>query len=745
MRNVRKWMIAMLIAATDGWMNVACAAENPPAPASGMMRGSSAAPNTNGVTQLKPVIVEAVASPETKRLSDPVPRSGTNREQIDNRPNRRAGDFIRRMPGVMMGGPPGENKDLRLRGLDKEFTRVQVDGLQIPDGGEKRELQLDRLPAYMIESATIVRNPTAEYESDGLAGRMELKTRPIPKEFSGDVRLGYGGRDGLDDPIWNGSIMLGGRPADWFGLMGSFTADEDTLRKDMKELEFKSDGSLKKAKVEEEKKGVSSRDAFLDAGFFYPDGEVHVKPLLLNSEEDKFKTKMERDPAKTADKDETAETESEDKQRETAGVALQHLHRFDAPVHLDSVLGYYSVTEDADKTKLAYKESASVFKLDKRTLEQESKEDETWNVGSKITVPFEAGVPQELKVGVAFRFRERFRDKTALEIKPGGAITDTTKPKDAYFLSEDYIAGFVQDQIWVTDRFSVLPGVRVEHVDLTAASRDSTDADRGITDVNPSLHMLCCATDALSLRAAISRAVNRPKFDELSPFEQEDSTKITTGNPNLDPARSWNLDFGAEYSQRDLFLGVNFFQKWVKGVLEEVDTGTDVGGKDLFQVQNVGDGRVRGVELEQRVGFFWTDVKWLEGLTLWANETLLESKLKDNQGRARPFKEQPGLIANVGLDYELKRTGTIFTFSASHITSRQDFAANDDVKTIEAEWTLDLAARQRLYDGLYAFVEVNNLTGQERFENTRRANGERVEKNDSGVGTSVLFGLSYRF
>jgi len=733
-------MTAMLIAATNEWTDVARAAEKAPAQAGEMRRETSTVLDTNGVTKLRPVIVEAVASPETKRLSDPVPQSETTREQIDNRPNRRAGDFIRRMPGVMMGGPPGENKDLRLRGLDKEFSRVQVDGLQIPDGGEKRELQLDRLPAYMIEGATVIRNPTAEYESDGIAGRVDLKTRPIPKNFSGDVRFGYGGRDGFDEPIWNGSIMLGGRPLEWFGLMGSFNANDEVLPKENNEVEFKSNGSLKKTKIEEEKKDVSTRDTFFDAGFFYPDGELRVKPLLLNSEEDKFKTKIERDPAKTADKDQTLETESEDKLRETSGVALQHLHRFDAPIHFDSVMGYYSVTEDMDKTKQLYKESASVFKPDIRTLEGETKEDQTWNIGNKVTV-----LPQELKAGVAFRFRDRFRDKTAFEIKPSGVVTNTTKPKDAYFLNEDYLAGFVQDQIWITDRFSVLPGVRVEHVNLTAASRASTDADRSITDVNPSLHTLYRITDQLSFHAAISRAVNRPKFDDLSPFEQEDSTKITIGNPNLDPARSWNLDVGLDYSQRDLFLGVNFFHKWVEGVLEEVDTGTNLRGKDLFQVKNVGDGWVRGVELEQRAGFFWTEVKWLEGLSLWANETLLQSELKDDQGRIRPFKEQPDFLANIGLDYEIKRTGTILTFSAGHITTRENFAANGDVKTIQEEWTLDLAVRQRLYDNLYAFVEVNNLTGQERFESTRKANGERVEKNDSGIGTSVLFGLSYRF
>lgn len=89
-----------------------------------------------------PVTVTTERVAEESRLSDPVPNTGVNREQIDNRANRRVGEILKRMPGVYMGGAPGENNDVRLRGLDKEFTRIQLDDMTLPDGGEKRELQV---------------------------------------------------------------------------------------------------------------------------------------------------------------------------------------------------------------------------------------------------------------------------------------------------------------------------------------------------------------------------------------------------------------------------------------------------------------------------------------------------------------------------------------------------------------------------------------------------------------------------
>jgi ABC transporter len=49
-----------------------------------------------------------------------IPQSGVQRSEFENRNNRRLGDIIERLPGVTVDGPPGENKDVRLRGLDKD-------------------------------------------------------------------------------------------------------------------------------------------------------------------------------------------------------------------------------------------------------------------------------------------------------------------------------------------------------------------------------------------------------------------------------------------------------------------------------------------------------------------------------------------------------------------------------------------------------------------------------------------------
>jgi TonB-dependent receptor len=382
-----------------------------------------------------------------------------------------------------------------------------------------------------------------------------------------------------------------------------------------------------------------------------------------------------------------------------------------------------------------------LFKNDKTTLEDENKEDQTWNLATSLRVPFEFGLKQELKLGGAFRHRDRFRDKEAEEVNSKGVRKQTSKPKDTYGLTEDYFAGFLQDMFWLTDRLSLLPGVRAEHVVLESNTGDGGRADKTITDLNPSFHTLYRVRDDLSLRAAFSKSVNRPKFDELSPFEQDDGNKITIGNPDLNPARSWNYDVGADYATAHLFLGLNLFHKDITGVIEEVDTGILKDGKPVFQVENVGKGWTRGIELEQRLDFGFLGVPALNGLQLWANETLLESQLQEADGDTRRFKQQPNFIANLGVDYTYAPTGTTVTAALNYVAERRDFKATGDVTSIDPSATLDLSARQQIYKGFSVFGEIGNVTDERRIETEDLVNDTTSRKTEV-YGRTFLVGLN---
>ncbi len=245
----------------------------------------------------------------------------------------------------------------------------------------------------------------------------------------------------------------------------------------------------------------------------------------------------------------------------------------------------------------------------------------------------------------------------------------------------------------------------------------------------------------MSFHSAISRAVNRPKFDELAPFEDEKGDKFVIGNPDLDPAISWNIDMGTEYTTDNLFLGVNLFYKNMRDIIEEVNTGVVKNGKDVFKVENVGNGWTRGLELEQRIGLGITGIEALRDLTIWGNETFLKSEIrKDSPIRRKRLKEQPTIIANAGIDYTYNPWGTIFSISWNYIGERKDFTV-DKIKTIERSSTIDLAVRQNVYRNASFFLEVENLSNERKRESEI---GSENSMTTQESGRTFLFGLSWK-
>lgn len=663
---------------------------------------------------------------------------GLDREAFMDRARvRQLGDVINRLTGVFMGGPIGENKDIRLRGLDKEFNRFQFGGIQLPDPGEKREFQVNRLSPLLVGSVQVIRNSTPEYESDGIAGRIIALPRKIPERLTIDLRGGIGGVDSFNGDLREGGIAVGDRPAADFGYLAVFDYSLIPQNKHLDKTVLKN-GLFNRAETEDEQKPSEVFNFYLDAAWFYSDGELHFKPLILRLQEDKVKSKLKAEVAKPQE----LSNESEDKIGWTAGATLSHIQHLDENARIQTDLSYFLSTETKDKSTRAFKQSGADFPLDNTVFETEDKHDGFWELQPKLILVHEFILPSEFKAGLDFRFRDRQRDKDKFTVKASnGAITRTVEPKDDYHMQEQVYMGFVQNEMNLTDRWKLLYGVRLERANLHGESGAGDEKDATFNDVNPSLHTTYQISQEWSAHAAVSRSVNRPKFDELSPFVKEETSKITLGNPDLQPARSWNFDLGVDFKTQPMDLGVNFFHRQVAGVIEEINTGTQISGKDVFQVQNAGDGWVHGIELDQRfeMGLI---VEHLRGLSIWANQAILDSELEDNAGNRRPFKQQPKLIANFGADYFFAPTGTTLTVGVKFIDELENIdGASREVEA--AAWIVDCGIRQRITDQVSLFFDVLNVTDEAKDKTKQTATD--LETSSESVGRTFILGFRASF
>ena len=673
------------------------------------------------------------------RLDDPVFQTGIQRADIATRNNRRLSDVVARLPGVFMSGPPGGDKDVRMRGLDKEFSRTQVDGFMIPDGGEKRELQLNRLPSSAVESVRVIRNPTAEFESDGLAGRVDVQTRAITEGLLVDGRMGWGARQrGSSHRIAQGQLTIGQRFHPNFGFTGTIDWLDDVLPV-LRQFQ-NPDGSLES---DNERQPQRSPNFFGNFGVYTQRfGDLHLKPIYLRFRSEKDRLRQVTNAAGGLTR---RETETETKIQETHGLSANYRYARPSGFLFDAQGGWFGTGEQKPRDRDLFRILPNgAFTIDRTEQDRDSKGDRTWNLNAAATLPVRALFWQEWKFGASFRSRGRTRDRDRFEVRPDGRMTPRGEAKDRYRISELYTAGFLQNRIRFTDRLSWTPGLRLERVDLAPKSGFFGAPSRSQVDVNPSSHLLFRASERLSFRAAISRGLARPKFDELAPYENISATKIVTGNPDLEPARAWSFDAGLEYVTPMVTFGVNGFEKRIRGMIEEVATGEFRDGRDVFQVRNSGNGWTRGLELEQRLRMPRYLPAWARNFSLWSNQTLLDSELVDAFGQRRRFKEQPRWIANFGADYQDEKFGTSLSLMANLVSRRFEYKTNGDISSFGGHTSIDSAWYQRLRGPVRLFVEANNLTNRDRNRDEIFLRGG-VQRRRELFGRTLLGGIQMLF
>ena len=175
-----------------------------------------------------------------------------------------------------------------------------------------------------------------------------------------------------------------------------------------------------------------------------------------------------------------------------------------------------------------------------------------------------------------------------------------------------------------------------QSVPTTGGVAPITTASR-YTDVLPSLNLRYRLTPELLLRAAASKSVTRPNFDQLSPSLTLIRNPVTpalnqgsAGNPGLEPVRSRNLDIAVEgYFDATTSVHVTGFVKRIEGFVTTVSSAEthDGASYQVSRPQNGSTADVEGVELGYQQFFGSLPGAW-RGLGLQANFTHVQSAMQ---------------------------------------------------------------------------------------------------------------------
>lgn len=518
-------------------------------------------------------------------------------DEVEKYGDATVGDILRRLPGMTFTGPAGVSKDVRMRGLDKGYTQFLINGEAVPGANQERQMQVDRLPADMIERIEIIRNPSAEYDANGIGGTINIVLKSRIDDLT-RLRAAYG---------QNGQLKVGDVIAQW------------SRRIDNLDILLAASHTVGAEDVSENKQTLNAANAVLSREFKtkpVKKTENLFSPRLSWSWADDRFTLTPFISAGTEDKDEQSEvrnasaalTKSSSNQEYKTDDIRRIAARYDAKSTWGSwyaKLGMQQANSDKDK---ATSESNAAGVLGKRSKEIEQLHEAQDHVGAGFSFPLDQ---HTLKLGAEIRKIDYEKRKAVAEATGAtGAFKDKAPgSNDIYHIKERLQFVFLQDEWRINDAHSLTPGVRFERTERDASDRNGKTQSGTQSASNPSLHYRWSLQADTNLRASLARTLKLPKFDDVNPLVNLASgagagglnNPDKGGNALLKPERANGVELGLEHFILDSrgVVGFNLYHRDVEDFVQKV-TRLE-GTRYVERPNNVGNARFWGLELDWRL------------------------------------------------------------------------------------------------------------------------------------------------
>lgn len=317
------------------------------------------------------------------------------------------------------------------------------------------------------------------------------------------------------------------------------------------------------------------------------------------------------------------------------------------------------------------------------------------------------------------------------------------------------------------NRLTLLGGIRVEYFanDYTGRIGSMSDTGRFLgavdavsqqTNINyfPNLQLVFSVSPMTNVRAAYSRSIGRPTFNQLSPNVIIDyrNESIREGNPELDPMLSHNLDFIIDHyfmnvGQASMGLFFKDMNNFVFSTTETIRTSPgddaidDNGDTNPYEgwrrttFRNGEDAYIYGIELswQQNLTFL---PGFLGNLGMYANYAYSQSFADIGRRDPRPavddtirvsLIDQRPHVLNIGLSYiqgkfhsqlsyqwaapSISSYGQLQWVPEIHQRNREYFDAYRDAAN-----DLSLTLRYRLSDNFRLWGDASNIMNHRRID-----------------------------
>lgn len=790
-------------------------------------------------------------------------------DQIGKFPDSNIGDAVKRIPGITMQVDQGEARNVIVRGLSPQLNSVTLNGSRVPSAeGDNRNVQMDLIPADMIQSIEVSKAVTPDMDADALGGSVNLITRTSPQGFRLSATLGSGINFITDKPIFNGSVLVGNRSNDdKFGWMIAVSGNDNDFGSDNVEAEWtdefeyntgvedvEGEAVLEEVPVDpyvnvyEQREYLVQRirrsfsanldykfdvnnTVFLKTMYNWRDdreNRFRLEHEILDAEDieagdftitdgvpTRFPAAVKRQSKGGIDSKRNKNRRLEDQRMQNYSLGGNHLW---GNLKVDWMTSYAKASEERLNERYAEFETEYIinndvlnskyprysvaniedaalenFEYSEVTEENQYTEEEDVNVFVNFELPLDIFGQGDgtFKFGARGRFKSKLRDNdfyefdleddfttladipvknyndpdflagsqyqigsfasedwlAALNLIPsnGELVVDEFAPSN-FEVKEDVFAGYVMFNQKLSEKFSVLAGLRIENTNLESKGNRvvyiEEDEDAGIeeeilveevngensySNILPGVHFKYNLTNNTILRFAWTNTLARPNYQDLIPRAEviNEDNELVLGNADLNPTTSMNFDVMAEhYFQSVGLLSGGLFYKNLDDFIytfiyeapdDSLGAGTE--GYDVFQPLNGDSATIFGMELA-----FQRQLDFLPGFarnfSLYLNYTYLTSSadgIRNEDGDERNDLDLPNTSPNMfngSLAYADKKFSARLSanFSDSYIDEIGGNSFED--RHYDTQLFIDLNASYKINGNLSVYADLNNVTNQ---------------------------------
>ncbi|MFI0429861.1 TonB-dependent receptor [Mariniflexile sp. HMF6888] len=804
-------------------------------------------------------------------------------DQIGKFPDANIGDAVKRIPGITMQVDQGEARNIIIRGLSPQLNSVTLNGSRIPSAeGDNRNVQMDLIPADMIQTIEVSKAITPDMDADALGGSVNLITRTSPRGFRLSATAGSGVNYITNKRILNGSFLLGDRSnSGKFGYMLSASFNDNDFGSDNVEAEwedqfeynaFNDEDNLQEVDVNPYAKVSEIREYLVQrirrsfsANFDYKlndNSNIYFKSIYnwRDDRENRFRLEHEIldgediEPGDfTVDGNGNLTSFPVEVKRQTKGglgnnrnknrrLEDQRMFNFSLggehlvnTLQIDWMASFSKASEERlNERYLEYESEYGVafnnnldkplfsplntadaaynnFEFNELTEENQYTEEKDFNVFANFKLPLTIFQQEDgfLKFGLRARLKNKNRDNDFTEYSPVSAVFEflgsipTRNYSDTDFLAgsqyaigtfatseflgelklndaaqfeaedlpEEYLtanfdvdenvyAGYAMTNQKLSDKLSLLVGLRLEHtkinsignelifdVDGDYAGTNQLKEESSYTNVLPGLHLKYDVSSNTVLRFAWTNTLARPNYIDLVPYREinNEDEEIYLGNSELEPTTSMNFDVMAErYFKSVGILSAGLFYKDIQDFVY-TSQSEDTNGYEVYQPLNGEGATVFGAEfsLQRQLDFL---PGFAKNFSIYLNYTYLTSDakgIKNEDGEDRNDLDLPQTAPNMfnaSLGYANKRLSLRLSgnYSDSYIDEIGGRAFED--RYYDEQFFLDFNANVSINKNLSLYADLNNISNQPlRYFQGVKSRTMQMEY----YGRRLTFGLKY--